>query len=65
MLKQAILLFVIGISPLSFAAEQVIKEDMTVPSAEGALTAEQIPPIESTAPGKTTQPAASTPQPQQ
>ncbi len=65
MLKQAILLFVIGFSHLAFAAEQVIKEDTNPPAAEGALTAEQIPPITSVAPSKTTPPTNNAAQPQQ
>lgn len=42
-----ITLFVNFTSLTAFAADQVVKEDTTPPSAEGALTAEQIPPIDS------------------
>ena len=58
MLKQAILVFALGFSNLALATEQVIREDTTPPNAEGALTVDQIPPIESVPTPKTTQPAA-------
>jgi len=39
--------FVINAATCAYAADQVVKEDTTPPAAEGALTAEQVPPIDS------------------